>query len=102
MSARIVLNLSNGVAGCAIDRGPDGGTWLSLHQGSELVLVKLSPASLAALHRALGKQLAVPADGAVAAAAVNDAPGDGAQPPEDPAVPGAGADGTPPAEGGRG
>ena len=30
MSARIVLNLAQGVAECAVDRAPDGGTWLSL------------------------------------------------------------------------
>ena len=30
MSARIVLNLAQGLAECAVDRAPDGGTWLSL------------------------------------------------------------------------
>lgn len=101
MSARIVVNLSNGQAGCAIDRSPDGGTWLSLHLGSELVLVKLSPPSLVALHRALGKHLAVAADGATRA----DAGDPGSTPAasgrtdlEEPAL-GAGA---PAADGGRG
>ena len=56
MSARIVLNLAPGVAECAVDRAPDGGTWLSLRQGSELVIVKLSAPSLAALQLALAKE----------------------------------------------
>ena len=41
MSARIVLNLADGPADCAIDHGPDGERWLSLRQGPELVIVKL-------------------------------------------------------------
>ena len=56
MSARIVLNLAHGLAECAVDRAPDGGTWLSLRQGPELVIVKLSAPSLAALQLALAQE----------------------------------------------
>ena len=59
MSARIVVNLAQGPAECAIDRGPEGGTWLSLRQGAEVVIVKLSAPSLEALHLVLGKELGV-------------------------------------------
>jgi hypothetical protein len=57
MSARIVVNLAQGPAECALDRGQDGGTWLSLRQGSEVVLVKLSTPSLEALWLALARGL---------------------------------------------
>ncbi len=33
MSARIVVNLAQGLAEFAIDHGPDAGTWLSMKQG---------------------------------------------------------------------
>ena len=68
MSARIVLNLAQGRAECAIDRAPDGGTWLSLWQGREVVIVKLSTPSLEALQLALAKELGMTA-GEVAPAA---------------------------------
>ncbi len=57
MSARIVVNLEHGLAASAIDRGLDGGTWLSLWQGREVVIVKLSEPSLQALWLALTKEL---------------------------------------------
>jgi hypothetical protein len=57
MSARIVVNLTDGVAQSAIDRAPDGGTWLSLWQGREVVIVKLTRPSLQALHQMLGREL---------------------------------------------
>jgi hypothetical protein len=57
MSARIVVNLAQGPAECAIDRGPDGGTWLSLRQGAEVVIVKLVAASLEALQLMLAREL---------------------------------------------
>lgn len=57
MSARIVVNLAEGVASVAIDRAPDGGLWLSLWQLREAVIVKLSPASLQALAQALATDL---------------------------------------------
>jgi hypothetical protein len=63
MSARIVVNLAQGPAECAIDRGPDGGTWLSLRQGAEVVLVKLSTPSLEALWLTLARGLAMVGDG---------------------------------------
>ncbi|MBI4271992.1 MAG: hypothetical protein HY615_16775 [Candidatus Rokubacteria bacterium] len=69
MSARIVVNLAQGLAQSAIDRGPDGGTWLSLSQGGEVVIVKLSAQSLEALHATLAKELGTPAADATAAAA---------------------------------
>jgi hypothetical protein len=56
MSARIVLNLAQGLAECRVDRAPDGGTWLSLRQGPELVIVKLSALSLTALQLALAQE----------------------------------------------
>jgi hypothetical protein len=59
MSARIVVNLAQGPAECALDRGPDGGAWLSLRQGAELVLVKLTTPSLEALWLALARGLAM-------------------------------------------
>jgi hypothetical protein len=68
MSARIVLNLAQGLAECAVDRAPDGGTWLSLRQGPELVIVKLSTPSLAALQLALAKALEMAAGEAAAPA----------------------------------
>lgn len=58
MSARIVVNLEHGLAESAIDRAPDGGVWLSLWQGSEVFLVKLSTPSLQALCLTLAKDLA--------------------------------------------
>ena len=61
MSARIVVNLEHGLAESAIDRSPDGGTWLSLWQGREVVIVKLSTSSLQALWLTLTKQLGVSA-----------------------------------------
>ena len=59
MSARIVVNLEHGLAESAIDRTPDGGVWLSLWQGHEVVIVKLSMPSLQALCVALAKDLAL-------------------------------------------
>jgi hypothetical protein len=58
MSARIVVNLEQGLAGSAIDRTPDGGVWLSLWQASEVVIVKLSLPSVQALCLTLAKDLA--------------------------------------------
>lgn len=58
MSARIIVNLAQGLADCAVDRTPDGGTWLSLRQGPEVVIVKLTTPSLEMLQRALAKELA--------------------------------------------
>lgn len=66
MSARIVVNLAQGLAECVIDRGPDGGTWLSLWQGREVVIVKLSTPSLQALQLTLAKALGMPAGEAAA------------------------------------
>ena len=66
MSARIVVNLAQGLAKSAIDRGFDGGTWLSLSQGGEVVIVKLSTPSLEALQLTLAKELAMPAGDAAA------------------------------------
>lgn len=57
MSARIVVNLAEGLAQSSIDRAPDGGLWLSLWQPREAVIVKLSPASLQSLAQALGTGL---------------------------------------------
>jgi hypothetical protein len=57
MSARIVVNLEHGLAESAIDREPEGGTWLSLWQSDEVVLVKLSTPSLQALWLTLSKEL---------------------------------------------
>lgn len=57
MSARIVVNLAEGVASVALDRAPDGGLWLSLWQPREAVIVKLSPASLQSLAQALATDL---------------------------------------------
>ena len=59
MSARIVVNMAQGPAECALDRGPDGGLWLSLRQGAEVVLVKLSTPSLEALWLTLARGLAM-------------------------------------------
>ncbi len=60
MSARIVVNLAQGLAEFAIDHGPDGGTWLSMKQGGENVIVKLSMPSLEALQLTLAKELGLP------------------------------------------
>ncbi len=60
MSVRIVANLSLGLAEFAIDHGPDGGTWLSMKQGGESVIVKLSTPSLEALQLTLAKELGLP------------------------------------------
>ena len=59
MSARIVVNLTPGLAECAIDHAPDGGAWLSLWKGSEAVIVKLSASSLEGLESALAKELSM-------------------------------------------
>jgi hypothetical protein len=59
MSVRIAVNLALGPADCALDRGPDGGRWLSLRQGGEVVLVKLSTSSLEALWLTLARGLAM-------------------------------------------
>ncbi len=59
MSARIVVNLEHGLAESAIDRTLDGGVWLSLWQGREVVIVKLSMPSLQALCLTLAKDLAL-------------------------------------------
>jgi hypothetical protein len=57
MSARIVVNLAEGVASVSIDRAPDGGLWLSMCQPREAVIVKLAPASLQSLAQALATDL---------------------------------------------
>jgi hypothetical protein len=57
MSARIVVNLAHGLAESAIDREPEGGTWLSLWQTEEVVVVKLSTPSLQALWLTLSREL---------------------------------------------
>jgi hypothetical protein len=99
MSARIVLNFSNGLAECAIDRGHDGGTWLSLWQGTELVLMKVSMPSLAALQLLLARHLAAAGErGALAER--GRAPGAQGEPPD--AQRGPAPTGTPPANGERG
>lgn len=69
MSARIVVNLTDGLAQSAVDRAPDGGTWLSLWQGREVVIVKLTTLSLQALHEALGRELTSRAAGESATSA---------------------------------
>jgi hypothetical protein len=46
-----------GLAQSAIDHSPGGGTWLSLWQGREVVIVKLSMPSLEALLLTLAKEL---------------------------------------------
>ena len=63
MSARLVVNLADGLAQSAIDHAPDGGTWLSLWQGREVVIVKLSTPSLQALHQTLSRELGSSAAG---------------------------------------
>jgi len=79
MSARIVVNLAEGLAQSAIDRAPDGGTFLSLWQGGEVVIVKLSAPSLEALQRTLARELGMPA--------IDAAPAGDARPPGDTATP---------------
>lgn len=79
MSARIVVNLAEGLAQSTIDRAPDGGTFLSLWQGGEVVIVKLSTPSLEALHAMLAKELGTPA--------VDAAPASDAKPPVEAAPP---------------
>lgn len=69
MSARVVVNLSHGLASSAIDRDPDGDNWLSLWQLDEVVVVKLSSASTRALWLALSKELGMLDPG-------SDAPGE--------------------------
>jgi hypothetical protein len=64
MSARIVVNLTPGIAECAIDHATDGGAWLSLWKGQEAVIVKLSTSSLEALERAIAKELTMTAQDA--------------------------------------
>ena len=61
MSARIVVNLEHGLAESAIDRGPDGGAWLSFWHSREVVVVKLSTPSLQALWLTLTKGLGMSA-----------------------------------------
>jgi len=75
MSARIVVNLEHGLAESAIDRAPDGGVWLSLWQGREVVIVKLSMPSLQALCLTLAEDLAVTAAPAAEDADAPDATG---------------------------
>jgi hypothetical protein len=72
MSARIVVNLTHGLALSAIDRDADGGVWLSLWQTEEVVLVKVSTPSAQALWLALSKELGM------LSARGNGAAGDGA------------------------
>jgi len=57
MSARIVVNLEHGFVESAVDHEPEGGTWLSLWQSKEIVLVKLSTPSLQALWLTLSREL---------------------------------------------
>ncbi len=74
MSARIVVNLAHGLAECALERGPDCGTWLSLSQGPEVVVVKLSTPGLDALRLALAREPETPTTpDAMAAAAASGA-----------------------------
>jgi hypothetical protein len=75
MSARIVVNLEHGFAESAIDHTPDGGVWLSLWQGREVVIVKLSLPSLQALCLALAKDLALSTATAADDAGAPDATG---------------------------
>ena len=75
MSARIVVNLEHGLAESAIDRAPDGGVWLSLWQGREVVIVKLSTPSLQALCLTLAEDLAVTAAPATEDTGAPDATG---------------------------
>jgi hypothetical protein len=86
MSARIVVNLAQGVAQSAIDRAPDGGTFLSIWQGGEVVIVKLSLPSLEALRAMLARELGMAAGDAkpaVDTGSLGDAqaPVDAATPP---------------------
>jgi hypothetical protein len=78
MSARIVVNLAEGVASVSIDRAPDGGLWLSMCQPREAVIVKLAPASLQSLAQALATDL--DAIG-TRESEDHDADADGAKPP---------------------
>jgi hypothetical protein len=75
MSARIVVNLGHGFAESAIDRTPDGGVWLSLWRGREVVIVKLSMPSLQALCVTLAKDLALSTTPAAEDAVAPDATG---------------------------
>ena len=79
MSARIVVNLAQGLASSAIDRAPDGGTFLSIWQGGEVVIVKLSAPSLQALQQTLARELGMPA--------MDAAPAGDARPPVDATTP---------------
>ena len=62
MSARIVVNLADGVAHSAIDRAPDGGLWLSLWQRNEVVIFKLSMPGMRALQQTLSTQVDPPSE----------------------------------------
>jgi hypothetical protein len=66
MSARIVLNFEHGLAESAVERRPEGGTFVSLWQSGEVLIVKLSEASLHALWLELSKAVGMlaPARGA--------------------------------------
>ena len=79
MSARIVVNLAQGPDSSAIDRAPDGGTFLSLWQGGEVVIVKLSAPSLEALQRTLARELGMPA--------LDASPAGDVKPPDDTPTP---------------
>jgi hypothetical protein len=66
MSARIVLNFEHGLTASAVERRPQGGTFLSLWQPGGVLIVKLSEASLHALWLELSKAVGMlaPASGA--------------------------------------
>ena len=66
MSARVVMNLEHGLTSSAIDPGQNGGTWLSLWQHEEVVMVKLSTPSLQAPWLTLTKELGMSASRATA------------------------------------
>ena len=100
MSARIVLNFSNGLAECAIERGHDGDSWLSLWQGTEVVLVKLSMPSLGAMHLVLAKHVGATTE---RSAPAEPGPAPGTQEVEPREAPrGPARTGAPPASGERG
>ena len=75
MSARIVVNLEQGLAQSAIDHSPSGGTWLSLWQGREVVIMKLSTPSLQALWQTLTKELGPSAAETAGEGATEQTPG---------------------------
>ena len=80
MSARIVLNFEHGLTASAVERRPQGGTFLSLWQPGGVLIVKLSEASLHALWFELSKAVGIltPASDAagVGPSAEGDAEGD--------------------------